>query len=163
MGRKSCAGNRGPRVALWSCADLSAQETIDLPVMRRAGVRSRRAGAMNRLVLSSGNGSPRGSAVSLFRRLWIGNHPVTWGGDSPSGSLPRSMESGFARGDDRRGEGGGWKRGVEMTNRVCRSRGKCSQTVPCKRRGSFSPGEKLINSPPLAVLTILNTSSGYLP
>lgn len=104
MGRKSCAGNRGPRVALWSCADLSAQETIDLPVMRRAGVRSRRAGAMNRLVLSSGNGSPRGSAVSLFRRLWIGNHPVTWGGDSPSGSLPRSMESGFARGDDRRGE-----------------------------------------------------------
>lgn len=103
MGRKSCAGNRGPRVALWSCADLSAQETIDLPVMRRAGVRSRRAGAMNRLVLSSGNGSlvDLRNAVSLFRRLCIENHPV---GDSPSGSLPRSMESGFARGDDRRGE-----------------------------------------------------------
>lgn len=103
MGRKSCAGNRGPRVALWSCADLSAQETIDLPVMRRAGVRSRRAGAMNRLVLSSGNGSlvDLRNAVSLFRWLCIENHPV---GDSPSGSLPRSMESGFARGDDRRDE-----------------------------------------------------------
>lgn len=163
MGRKSCAGNRGPRVALWSCADLSAQETIDLPVMRRAGVRSRRAGAMNRLVLSSGNGSPRGSAKRGFVIPSTVHHPVTWAGDPSSGSLPRSMESGFARGDDRRGEGGGWKRGVEMTNRVCRSRGKCSQTVPCKRRGSFSPGEKLINSPPLAVLTILNTSSGYLP
>lgn len=39
---------------------------------------------------------------------------------------------------------------------------KCSQTF-LVNGVVRSPGEKLINSPPLAVLTILNTSSGYLP
>lgn len=70
-------------------------------------------------------------------------------------------------GDPVQGEldGTGQVSGVEWKRRTDGVRGKCEGEAFLAGNGvaRFSPGEKLINSPPLAVLTILNTSSGYLP